>query len=529
MENMIRMVGVYIRAIWYKRWYCLLIAILISFSGWIFVYTMPDQYEASAKVHIDTRSLLRPLLKGIAVDTDPASQVNYIVRNLLTGPNIEKIIRKNDLHLTIDTDEAHEHLVNRLKREIKIVHSGGYKENTFVIKYVHKDRLLALSIVQTVVSLLQETILGDTRSNSSDAQRFLDQQIEEYEFRLQEKERALKEFKRRNVGKMPTEGVGYYQRLESEKNKLKQAELELLQLRSAASSIRRQLATEESKIQVSEEFLVQQETPELMRINAQIDAEKQALQNLLLRYTELHPDVVNKKSLIAGLEQRRKVLEKQAKRKNVSVSYVDNPNYQLLKASLSAKEQEIAAQAALVSSHRRSVAELGDLVEVLPDVEEELAGLNRDYNVIRSQYSELIERRESAKIAQEREASGNELDFREIEPPKVPLKPSGPHRILLSTAAFALSMVAGVFFGFFLALLKQTVNSHRDLMQLSGLPVLGIVTKVVDRGTRVRRTLEVMLFMLGFIGYLAAFGCVIAFYTVPEFKEMLRTVEALWI
>src|SRR3546814_14768112 len=55
-------------AAWQRRWYGLALAWLVCVAGWLAVERIPDRYQSSAQVNIDTTSMLRPLMAGIAAD-----------------------------------------------------------------------------------------------------------------------------------------------------------------------------------------------------------------------------------------------------------------------------------------------------------------------------------------------------------------------------------------------------------------------------------------------------------------------------
>jgi polysaccharide chain length determinant protein (PEP-CTERM system associated) len=169
-----------------------------------------------------------------------------------------------------------------------------------------------------------------------------------------------------------------------------------------------------------------------------------------------------------------------------------NPVYQSMRMGLSETEVEIATLRSKLAAEEASVKELQRLVDTIPDIERQLTALNRDYDVTREQYEQLLKRRESLHITGEVEQTGDQLQFRIIDPPRASMAPVGPDRPLLLTG----TAVAGVGLAFALALLLQQLNpvfvSRRELREITGLPVLGTVSLVeseLDRSIARRRTL----------------------------------------
>ena len=71
MNEIIEQLLGYLRGIWRNRWYAMVCAWLVCLLGWTVVFILPDQYEVSARVIVDTQTILQPLLKGLTVEVDP--------------------------------------------------------------------------------------------------------------------------------------------------------------------------------------------------------------------------------------------------------------------------------------------------------------------------------------------------------------------------------------------------------------------------------------------------------------------------
>ena len=110
----------YAKAMWRYRWMSLSIAWVVSVIGWGFVVMLPDKFESEARIYVDTGSLLAPLLKGIAVESNIDQEVMIMQRTLLSRPNLEQVMRMNDLDLTTTAPNEVEALLARLATEITI-------------------------------------------------------------------------------------------------------------------------------------------------------------------------------------------------------------------------------------------------------------------------------------------------------------------------------------------------------------------------------------------------------------------------
>jgi hypothetical protein len=148
--------------------------------------------------------------------------------------------------------------------------------------------------------------------------------------------------------------------------------------------------------------------------------------------------------------------------------------------------QTLATQIAL---QKRQIADLKGNVDKISDVQANLQRLTRNYDTTKKQYDQLTERLNTAELSQDATQSGNNLKFRVINPPDVPLIPASPKRGLLLVLVFAFALAFGAGFAYFLHKIKPVFVSLKGLREFGDYPVLGALSLVVSpsRGRERRR------------------------------------------
>ncbi len=504
MQEILDQVYGYVRGIWRRRWVMVLIAWLVCVTGWIVVLKMPDQYTASARVHLDTQSMLRPLLRGLATQANIGQQVALLTRTLLSRPNLEKVARMTDLDLKAKTPAEMESLLDSLGGRISFAKTR--QNNLYNISFKDSDPALAKKVVQSLLTIFVESSLGSSRKDTDSAQHFLDEQIKVYEARLIEAEDRLKEFKRKNVGIMPGEGGSYYGRLQTAMSQLKEAQLQQQEAINRRDELMSQL--EDAEDDLEDDLL---SGVMLGAASSPLDARMQNLQvkldEMLLKYTEKHPDVVSIQTTISGLQA-----EKQAEIESMSEnSFGENPIIQQLKIALGEAEAVVASINVRVAEYKKRVERLQEMVNTIPQVEAELKNLNRDYGIVKSSYGTLLSRRESARMGQEADESGESVQFRVIDPPRVPLEPSGPNRTMFMSIVLLVGLGAGLGMAFLLSQLKSTFDNRTTLRNVTEFPVLGTISMEWTPAQRLRMRIETMVFTVFSLVLLMAYGLVILF------------------
>ena len=103
---------------WNRRLVGLIAAWLAAVVGVALAFAIPEKYEASARMQVDTQSLLKPVLAGLSIQPNLDQQVALISRTLLNRGNMEKLIQMADPDVAMVPGTAREELIDRLTRSI---------------------------------------------------------------------------------------------------------------------------------------------------------------------------------------------------------------------------------------------------------------------------------------------------------------------------------------------------------------------------------------------------------------------------
>jgi polysaccharide chain length determinant protein (PEP-CTERM system associated) len=494
---------IYAKEIWRYRWHAALASWVICLAGWGMVYFVPSSYEASARVFVDTQTILRPLLTGLTVQLNLDQQIMMMTRTLISRPNIEKVIQMSGLESRVKTPEDKEALIDRLNRQIEVKTAG--KDNLYTITYTDRSPETAKRVVQSLITIFVDSSLGSKRKDTEQARRFLDEQIKIYEEKLVQAENALKEFKQKNLGFTPAQGPGqdYFARVVEANTVLAQARLELQEAENAREALRKQIAaTGESEAQTELEDTA---NPEL---EARILALRKNLDNMRLNFTEQHPDIVGTKRVLAQLEEQRR-LEIEARKKGGGTIRRAAPD-KAIQLALAEAGANVASLRARVAEYERRYAVLRAAADKMPQIEAEFVQLNRDYDVNKQSYEKLLQRRDSAQMSSDVDTSTGAFDFRIIDPPRVPSVPTSPNRLQLITTVLLVGLAGGFALAFLLSQLTPTFSDRKTLREATGLPILGAVSMTWTDQERRKRKKNFAVLATSYMGLLVAYGGIIA-------------------
>jgi polysaccharide chain length determinant protein (PEP-CTERM system associated) len=164
-----------------------------------------------------------------------------------------------------------------------------------------------------------------------------------------------------------------------------------------------------------------------------------------------------------------------------------SPMLQQLNISLSQAEAQVASMRTRVEEYSGRVARLRSRSAEVPEIEAQLAQLNRDYQVNKENYQKLVERREAAKLSGDLSSATDMLTFRVIDPPTAPNVPAGPNRVRLTSLVFVAALAAGLAVAFLLSQIRPTFLSQGSLQEVTGVPILGSISMNWTAEQKVRR------------------------------------------
>ncbi|HFC53269.1 MAG TPA: chain-length determining protein, partial [Gammaproteobacteria bacterium] len=455
----------------------------------------------TATINVDTASLLKPLLKGLAVQTDVRQRLDLMSGTILSRPNLEKLVELAELPVDMTDQREKEEFLDELARDI-VVKGDRSRANLFTISYTDEDPVLAKRVVEALLKIFVESTVGEKRKDSKEAQRFLDEQIREYEKRLIEAENRLLEFRRQYAGMLPGQASGFFSQLQDMQTLLAKAQMELRRQQYRRNELWQQLQAAINSGGHGAAAGAAQPTPLEERIavlQAQLDEKS-------LRFTEDHPDIGALRRTIAEL----KIQLEREKLQSTPAQLESNPYYQELKLALGAADADVAAARATVEEYQQRVARLQELVDSQPEIETRLQQLNRDYGVNKKNYEELLERQQQAKLSEDAEKTGGEFKVEIVDPPFVPLIPAGPNRPFWSSVVLVAGLGGGLGLAFLLAQIRPGIYNRRTLEEATGLPVLGSVSRVTTPEVRAMEHRDRRVLMFGIAMLLLSYGVVVA-------------------
>ena len=481
-----------LHAIWTRRWLALAVAWGVCLLGWLVVSQIPSRYESRARIMIQMRSLLPAEMNGSPQDA--GGGVDQVRQTLVSAVNLEKVVRGTDLAQTVSSDRDVADRVAALAQDIKVT---AQQDNLFEITTSAGSPKLARGVTQKLIDIFVEQNLAGDRNQTSQSLAFLDKQLEQRRGQLADAEAKRADFQNRYLGSLPGTG-SVSDRIGAARAQMAQVDGDLAAANSALAAVQGQMAgTPRTVAGVGAPAIAGPARARLSAIQGQLaDARARG-------FTNAHPDIVALNGQLAAA---------QAAARGEPVSGggagAGSPN----PLFLSLQSMQADRQAAVASLRIRRAQLQGDLdllnskLAADPQIAAEQGRIERDYQVLKDQYDQLLGNREQIALRGQARTQTDQVRFSVIDPPTLPRVPAAPNRLLLLTGVLLAGLAAGVGAAFALGQLRATFATGTKLERATGLPVIGSIGEVVTRAQADLRTRRLKLFAGGAAGLVTAYA-----------------------
>jgi len=473
MHNWKVLAQTYLSGAWHYRWQAMAVSWIVCLLGWGTLALVPNQFQAVAKIYVDTDTMMAPLLRGLTVSTDPDQQVSVMLNTLLTRPNLEQVVRMTAPQGTYISTPDMAREVASLQQSISLKPLGT--KNLYEMAYTNKNPTKALSVSQSLLSIFVDSNIGTGHRALQGATAFLDDKVTEYETLVREAEQRRAAFRQANLDVLSNAVTPEQARAQIEK-----AREDLGAAQARYSSLRAQLAGIPKIIYIDGPgpvfFSSADNAGRSGSILQRLSEAKQALIDLRSRFTDDHPDVKAAKRQLAQLQAEAAATPASGPQGTGNQS-ISNPVYVQTQSKLSDAMTEVAFEQHKLSDAMQAMENAKKMTARGIEISTKFADLDRDYDLVHKTYQELLTRRESARISQSVNDQQSAVTVRIVEPPRKAPFPVAPNRPLINS----LILLAGIGAGLGTAV-GMAIGAGRfyakEQLAIFDYPIIGVVSRL---------------------------------------------------
>ncbi len=461
-----------------RKWWLIVPILLSIVVGLVLVRVLPKEYRSTATLAV-AAPLVSPNFVYQTVQLDNQERLRALSQQMLSAPILSRVIDEEKLGSATD-----ERLISRLRSSIAIgvpdpvaQVSEPRRLDAFLVSYGDPDPARAQAVTNRLVTVFVDENSRRRAANAEGTAAFISMQLNVTGERLSQLESRLRASKESYMGQLPEQTQANLSTLSGMRQQLEGNATALRGEQDRLSMIERQI---EGMRQGSADVVFMpgaNGTAQAQTAESRVVLAQRELATARAIYTDKHPEVQRLEEELrsarddADAERSRPESDRMA-RLNV------DPAFRQLNADREMGRLRIRDLQRLEDDLRRQIGVYQARVEAAPRVEQQLAGVQRDFDLERTQYADLSSKLRAATIAEsvERNRSGEQFTVLYAGGrPAVPTKPV-PLRVMLISVVAGLCLGAGATLG--REYLDRSVHDVRDLKDEFQLPVLGEISRI---------------------------------------------------
>lgn len=469
--------------------------LLPMFVGWLLVWgvswVLPARYKSGTLILVEQPTMPKDYVTPNVTD-DLQERLQSITQQILSRTRLLHIIDEFNLYATERGLSIPEQKVERMRTDIDIqlVKDAQNHVTAFNVYYSSRDPHVAQQVTSELTNLFINENLEIRQEQSEGTTKFLQNQLDEARQNLNTQEEKIREFKGQHLQELPTQQAsnlqilaGLQSQLQNEQDALGTAQQQHVYLETLLNQYRSLQAptTGSGDTQIG-----------LPAIDKELDRLKSELADLTSRYTERHPDVRKLKEQIATTEKTRDQLLAAIKNKHDSpsdtndtvppsaVSLAQATPLAQLQSQLQANEIETKNRQQTVATLQQKIGDYQGRLNQEPMREQQLADLTRGYDQSKTNYDDLLKKKNESAMATSMELLQQGERFRIIDPPSLPLKPDFPNRLKFC----GIGVAVGVLFGAIVVGAFETMDGRlyveKEIKEMIPVPVILEIPAIVN-------------------------------------------------
>jgi polysaccharide chain length determinant protein (PEP-CTERM system associated) len=470
-----------------RRWPQILVPFVVtSLVTMVVVKGMPDRYNSETLILVVPQRVPETYVRS-TVTSRISDRLQSLNQQVMSRTRLEPVIREFNLYPDLVQQGLMEDVIARMRRDITAQVARG---DAFRIGYRAGDPHTAMKVTERLASLYIGENLRDREILADGTNQFLESQLAEAKARLIDQERKLEDYKRRYAGQLPTQVGTNLQVIQSAELQLQNVVDSLNRDKDRRMVLEGALADERARGTLPPETpgnAVQPPVSTRVAPSAgQLEREAKTLEDMLSRFTPDHPDVTRQRRIVADLQKKvneeTAALAGESEAPTVQVDPIEAARLArvaTIRGELAALARQIPQKEQEEQRLRAVIAEYQARVEAAPTRDSELIELTRDYNTVQNTYTSLLAKKEEAQIAANLERYQIGEQFKILDPPSLPEKPSSPNRPLLYGIGSAVGLAIGLAIALLLELRDSTFKTDGDIVASLGLPVLALIPELI--------------------------------------------------
>lgn len=458
-----------------RKMWIILIALAISVCTGVVASRLPNVYRAETVILVDPQKVPDSYVPS-TVSSSVSDRLSTMRQQVMSPTQLGRVIDDLRLFPSLRDKVSRQDLVARMQKSttIEVVDPGGQRLGAFRIAYSGADPHQSADVANRLASMFIQTNLKVRQSQFNGTAQFLESELQETKHQLEQKEQTLQAVKNRYILDLPESKQYHLEALNNLRDQLRASQDQV----SRASQSKMYLESMEGMNAPIVEL--DSAAGPASPYQAQIQKLDTQLKQLQERYGPNYPEVRKVRDQLNQLKAK-------SGSETPAVAIQDTPavvakkstRNPVIEAQRNKLDQEIQDQTKRQADLQQQIQYHISKLERVPVVEQQIAGLMRDYDSLRTHYNQLQEKKLGAEMASELETHEAGERFVVLDPAVPPNRPFSPNRALIIGAGLVLGILAGIAVAIIIEMSDESVRHEREAAQIFGKPILVGIPKII--------------------------------------------------
>jgi polysaccharide chain length determinant protein (PEP-CTERM system associated) len=468
-----------------RMWWIIVPAIIGPVVSYGISRKLPNRYTSQTLVLVEQQKVPDAFVRPVV--TEQLNQrLATMQEQILSRTRLQPIIERFNL-FEESGSVSMEQKLDLMRRAIAVkpvrADFGGGSAGLpgFYISFTSSDPRLAQQVCGEITSMFMQENLRLRAQSAEGTTDFLSNQLAEAKRALDQQDKQMADFKRKNIGQLPGQEQANFNMLGSLNSQLDANAQALTRMHQDKTYLETILN------QQLDFWRTTSRSNSPLTLQQQLEAAQQQLTALQSKYTDQHPDVIKMKGQIEYLQ--RKLTEENAKSgKDVQAQDTDlrddkskllePTSIQQLRGQIRALKLAIEEKTKEQDKLKLQIRAYEGKVQLSPVVEEQYKQITRDYQTALNFYTDLLTKKNQSAMATDLERKQQGEQFRVMDPPNLPEKPSYPDRELFAAGGLGAGLFLGLAIAVLLELRDTSIKSEMDVQFYLELPTLALMPSI---------------------------------------------------
>jgi len=455
-----------------RRWWLAAPVAASLVLGLVALKVLPKEYRSSATIGVQAPSVSPSIVSQTTSDNQ--DRLRMLQQQLMTATILSRVAREEGL----GNDPR---AVSALRSEIKVsvpdpvaATNDPRRLDTFLISYGNASPSRAQQITNRIANVFVDETSKTRTEHAEDTSAFIAAQQHESKARLDALEDQLRHAKEAHMGQLPEQTPANLQTLSGLRQQLESNNIALRGEQDRLSMIDREI---ESVTQGNDVVLIGRDNPSMAPPETRVMMLERQLAEAQMMFKDAHPEVQSLREQLKAARADAAADKAKPAADRLAQLRLD-PAYRQLQQEQTTAKMRVNELQRQSSDLTRQISAYQARVESAPMVEQQMAALNRDYELEKRQYEDVSAKLHTATIAENVERNRDGEQFAVLESASYPTSPTSPiaWRVMLIALAIGLCLGAAATLG--REYLDRSVHDVHDLRTEFELPVLGEVAHI---------------------------------------------------